>query len=94
METKIVKGYGCKVKVIMAKDLLSEKEVEAIVAYSMDLTFDFLRYADEVEIACTRVESGLGEIEVVVSGSSESDERGNGYFGYPMSLKELEELQG
>jgi len=90
MEKMIINGYDCKV--IAYYEGLSNKEIEAVVSYSMNLTFDFLRYADEIEVTCTRKSDGIGEAEALISGSSEIDERGNGYFGYPIiSLSDLVE---
>ena len=73
----IVDNYG----------LLSEAEVAFIKQDAEEMDFDFIRYADEVTVYISRHEPAEGEtwhpeFDVLIEGTSEEDERGNGYFGY------------
>lgn len=74
---KVVDNYG----------LLSEAEVAFIKQDAEEMDFDFIRYADEVTVYISRHEPAEGEtwrpeFDVLIEGTSEEDERGNGYFGY------------
>lgn len=81
---KVVDNYG----------LLSEAEVTFIKQNAESMDFDFIRYADELTVYISKHELAEGEtwhpeFDVLIEGSSEDDERGNGYFGYGYTHKLL-----
>lgn len=81
---KIVDNYG-----------LTEVELAFIKQDAEEMSFDFIRYADEVTVTISRHEPAEGEtwhpeFDVLVEGTSE-DERGNGYFGYGYTRELLAE---
>ena len=70
---------------IVDKYGLSEKEALFIAQDAMD--FDFISHADDVTVTISTHEPCDGEtwhpeFDVKIEGTSESDERSNGYFGY------------
>jgi hypothetical protein len=96
IETKMSKTTEFNINGIGVKVIdnvgLSEKEKKIIADYSMELSFDFIKYADEIEINVKKTDNAKrfgNALDIVVSGMSEDDERGNGYFGYTARPKEL-----
>lgn len=76
MITNLVDNYG-----------LNDYEIEFVKSQVEELDFDFLRYADKVSVYINRVKEPDHnlDIDVFVKGSSNDDERGNGYFGWNTS---------
>ena len=72
----IVNNYG-----------LTEAEVAFIKQNAEGMTFDFIHYADDLTVTISAHKPREGEtwdpeFDVLIEGTSEEDERGNGYFGY------------
>lgn len=66
---------------------LTEAEQAYIKQDAEDMTVDFIRYADELTVYVSahqpcEGETWAPEFDVLIEGTSEDDERGNGYFGY------------
>ena len=84
--TKVIDNYG----------KLSQEEVAFIVADAESMDFEFVRYADEIEVTIqshkpTKGEAWIPEFDVLIEGTSEDDERGEGYFFYSASKSWLKE---
>jgi len=72
---------------IIDKFGLNESELAHIEAKVEEMDFDFIRFADKVEVtikphAPCGGEMWHPEFDVLIEGSSDDDQRGNGYFGY------------
>lgn len=75
---------------------MTETEQAFIKQDAEKMDFDFIRYADEVTVYITAHEPADGEtwhpeFDVLIEGTSEHDERGNGYFGYGFTRELLAE---
>lgn len=82
---KIIDNYG-----------LTEAEQAFIKQDAEEMDFDFIRYADDVTVYISKHEPAEGEtwhpeFDVLIEGTSECDERGNGYFGYGYTRELLAE---
>jgi len=82
---KIIDNYG-----------LTEAEQAFIKQEAEEMDFDFIRYADEITVAISKHEPAEGEtwhpeFDVLIEGTSEHDERGNGYYGYGYTRELLAE---
>lgn len=82
---KIIDNYG-----------LTEAEQAFIKQDAEEMDFDFIRYADEVTVTISKHEPAEGEtwhpeFDVLIEGTSECDERGNGYLGYGFTRELLAE---
>jgi len=82
---KVIDNYG-----------LTEAEQTFIKQDAEEMDFDFIRYADDVIVTISKHTSAEGEawhpeFDVLIDGTSEHDERGNGYFGYAFTRELLAE---
>lgn len=93
-------------KIINNYDGLSQAEVDYIKKDAEGMNFDFIRYADDLTVTISphtpsESDTVAWEFDVLIEGTSDTDERGNGSFGYAytkellqhgMELLELQDL--
>lgn len=73
---------------------LSKEQLQFLEDYCKSLTFDWVSLANELTVHISPYKgNSLGgwvpDLEVLVEGKNEEDERGNGCFGFHIDLKDI-----